>query len=74
MKIIGKTCFMCTSELILVFYSMFPSENWVSVRFYKTCSFKRSISCNCDNSLHIHIIIGNTYSLWQNQVANRFLR
>ena len=52
---------------------MFPTENSVSLRFVTTCSLRRFISCNNDNSVEIVIIIGNTFILWDKHVLNGFL-
>ena len=60
-------------SLFLVVYSMLPHKNTVSVRFYKTCSLKRFINCNSDNSVHTAIMIGNTCILWTKLFLNMFL-
>ena len=73
-KFIEKTCFIHTFSLFLVGYLMFPYENSVCLRFFKTCSLKHFISSNSDNCVQTVIIIGNTYVLWQNHVLNVFLR
>ena len=60
--------------LILVCYSIFPYKNSISIRFYKTCSLKRFISCNSDNSVQTVTIIGHTYILLSNHIVDMFLR
>ena len=72
MKFIQETCCISTYALILVVQSMFPHENSVVSRYFTTCSLKRFISCNSDNSVQTVIITGNTYFPWQHQVIKGF--
>ena len=65
MKFSENTCFIRTLALILAVKSMFPYKNSISLRFLHTCSLKRFISCNRDNSVQAVISIGNRGSLWQ---------
>ena len=74
MKFIERTCIIDTFALILVVYSIFPHENSVSLRVLNTCSLKRLIWCNSDNSVQTDIFIGSTCSLGQTHVLNEFLR
>ena len=43
MKIIEKVCILRAFALILVDYSMFPHDNSVSLRLYKTGSLNASL-------------------------------
>ena len=52
---------------------MFPYENSVSLRFCITCSLRRLIRCNNDNSVQTDIINGRTCILRHNHVPNVFL-
>ena len=72
MKFIENTCSIRTFVLYLEVYSMFPYENSVSLCLLTTCSFKRFISGNSDNSVETVIIIGNTCILWQDHVLKVF--
>ena len=74
MKFIEETCFIHTFALILVGCLMFPYENSVCLRFFKTCSLKRFISSNSDNCVQTVKINGNTCILCQNHFLNVFLR
>ena len=74
MTFIEKKCFIRTFALILAVYSMFPYKNSVSLRFLDTCSLKRFISCNRDNSVQAVISIGNKGSLWHHHGLKAFLR
>ena len=74
MKFSEKICFIRTFALNLAVYSMFPYKNSVSLRFLHTCSLKRYISCNSDNSMQAVIIIRNACILRQQHVLNVFLR
>ena len=74
MKFSENTCFIRTLALNLAVYSMFPYKNSVSVRFLNTCSLKRFISCNRDNSVQAVISIGNRGSLWYHHGLKAFLR
>ena len=65
MKILEKTCVIRTFAAILVVQSLCPHKNTVSLRFFDTCSVKRFIRCNSDNSVKRAIIIRNTFLQWQ---------
>ena len=73
-KFIENTCFSHSFPLCLVGYSMFPYENSVCLRFFKTCSLEHLISCKSDNCVQTVIIIAKTCIQWQNHVLNVFLR
>ena len=73
MKFSDRTCIIDISALILVVYSIFPRENSVGVPVLNTCSLKRLIRCNSDNSVQTVIIIGNACILWQHHLLNVFL-
>ena len=53
---------------------MFPYETRASLCVLATCSLKRFISGNSDNSVQTVIIIGSTCVLLQNHALNVFLR
>ena len=69
-----NTCSIRPFVLYLEVYSMFPYENSVSLCFLTTCSLKRFISGNSDNSVETVIIIGSACTPWENHVLNVFLR
>ena len=62
--------YVCTDSRSLV---NGPYENSVSLRFCTTCSLKRFIRCNSDNSVQAVIINGNTCILRHNHVLNVLL-
>ena len=53
--------------------NIFSTENSVSLHYFTTCSLKRFISCNSDNSVEKIIIIGNMFILWDKHVLNGLL-
>ena len=73
MKFIEIKYCIRTFALILEVKSMFPYENSVSLRFCTTCSLRRFIRCNSDNSVHTVIINGNTCILGHKHVLNVLL-
>ena len=50
---------------------MFPYENSVSLWFLTTCSLKRFMSGNSDNSVETVLIIGGTCTPWQKPCSKR---
>ena len=53
---------------------MCPHENSVSLRVLNTCSLKRLIRFNSDNSVETDIFVGSTCSLRHTHFLNEFLR
>ena len=76
MEIIESNCenilyqYICTDSRSLV---NVPYENSVSLRFCTTCSLRRFIRCNSDNSVQTVIINANTCILRHNHVLNVLL-
>ena len=63
--------YFCTDSSSLVIVS---HKNSVLFCLFNTCSLKRLITCNSNNSVPTVIIIGTTCILWQSNVLNVFLR
>ena len=62
--------YICTDSRNLV---NVPYENSVSLRFCTTCSLRRLIGCNSDNSVQTVIINGNTCIVRHKHVLNVLL-